>query len=87
MNTNRTLAENAPVRVAHRRRLPLAMLAALLLPVAACGSDSDPEVETPVDVEEEQVPLDPTVDDGIDTNVEQPGNLNFDTEQPDLVDD
>lgn len=86
MSTNRTLTDNAPTRGAHRRRLPLVMLAALLLPVAACGSDSDdPVIETPDT--EELVPLDPTVDDGIDTNVEQPGNLNFDTEQPDLVDE
>lgn len=58
-------------------------IAASLAVSTGCGSDDEPDVENPPDPE---VPFDVTVDDGIDTNVEQPGNLNFDVEQPALDD-
>lgn len=44
---------------------------------AGCASDeSVPTVETPVD--DEQVPFDPDVDDGIDTEVERSENMGMD---------
>lgn len=63
----------------HRLARSAACLALVALPLAACGSDDDPEIEDPVDPE---VPFDADVDDGIDTEVEQSGNLGFDEEQP-----
>lgn len=45
--------------------------------IVGCASDeSTPTVETPV--EDEEVPFDPDVDDGIDTEVEQDENMGFD---------
>jgi len=54
--------------------IALATVAALTL--GACASDDDPAIDAPTD--DEEVPFDPTVDTGVDTNVEQSGNLGFD---------
>lgn len=54
---------------------------------AGCGSDdgSDDDVDVPGTLEPD-VPFDPDVGDGVETEVEQPENLNFDREQPSLDD-
>lgn len=56
---------------------PRTALIALVLvgtPLAACASDETPDVEPT----EEDVPFDPAVDDGVDTEVEKSENLNLD---------
>lgn len=58
-------------------RIAVIALAVAGLPLAACASDETPEPE-PI---EEDVPFDPNVDDGVDTEVEKSENLNFDDDE------
>lgn len=55
-------------------RSTLLALVLVVTPLAACASDETPDVEPT----EEDVPFDPAVDDGIDTEVEKSENLNLD---------
>lgn len=55
-------------------RTALITLVLVATPLASCASDEAPDVEPT----EEDVPFDPTVDDGIDTEVEKSENLNLD---------
>ena len=64
------------------RTLATLATAALCLTFTACASDDAPVEDDPVDVStDEDVPVDPDVGDGIDTEVEQSENLGF--EEPD----
>lgn len=57
------------------------LLAAGAFAIGGCSSDDEPDPTVP---NEPEVPFDADVDDGIDTEVEQPGNLGFEDEQPTL---
>ena len=60
------------------KRLPsaIALTAVAALWIGACASHGDPGIDAPTD--DEEVPFDPTVNTGVDTEVEQSGNLEFD---------
>ena len=74
------VADAGSVLFMKRFRTATLVAAISTMSIAACASDDVPDDTVPTDTvpADGDVPFDPEVDDGIDTEVEKSGNLGFD---------